>query len=142
VLPGVLLSPIELLAIPRRLDVLTYAMVRAVSVGGRRHLKKDEVEVIREISAKLNQGEKDRLALSAFAIGQRVRFVSGLYAAFLGGGTILDIAKSGQVRVKIEGTLFGGQDQIIVPASELEAIESEPPALDAAPPSTQINSRR
>ena len=118
VLPGVLLAPAELMEIDNRDAILDWAKLRRVKLS--RFITKAEVEVIREIEAKLNV-RADKNA-PTFTVGQRVRFLSELYAAYLGDGTVIEIASGNRISIKVEGKLFGGKDEIVVPAAELEAM--------------------
>lgn len=118
VVPGMLFVPCEMLDIGNREQILDWAKLRRSRVG--RTLVKSEIEIIREIEAKLNVRFDKKT--HSFEIGQRVRFQSDLYAAFLGEGTVIEVATNTRISIKVKGKLFGGKDVIVVPAAELEAI--------------------
>lgn len=115
VIPGVLLAPQGIFA-GCRYDAIGWARIRPVSFG--RTITEAEVEVIRQIEGRLRIREIAKVA--GFEVGQRVRFINGIFAAFLGDGIVTAVAKGGRISVKIDGKLFGGQDLITVRADELE----------------------
>lgn len=119
VVPGVLFVPEETINIPRRREVFEHAHVHGWMRGTSgipARLTKANIEVIREIEAKLNLPPEAKGVL--FKLGQRVRFVNDLYADFIGIGTIFEIASPSRIGVEVNG-LSG---RIYVPASEIEAL--------------------
>lgn len=113
-----ILAPVELLDVKGRDRILDWAGLRPRNFG--RDLTKFEVDLIREIEGKLNVTYDKKT--HNFQIGQRVRFLNDLYAAFFGEGVVIDLASSSRIRVKVNGKLFGGKDEITVPAAELEPL--------------------
>lgn len=118
VVPCMLFVPAEMLDTGNREQILDWAKLRRSKCG--RHLTKAEVEVIREIEAKLNI-RYDKKTYN-FEIGQRVRFQSELWMAFLGEGVVIEVASHSRICIKVEQKLFGGKDTIWIPAAELEAM--------------------
>jgi hypothetical protein len=118
VVPCMIFVPVEMLEVRNREQILEWAKLRRSRVG--RPLTKAEVEIIREIEAKLNR-RFDKKTFN-FLPEQRVRFLSELWAAYLGEAKVIEVASDQRIRVKSEGKLFGGKDTFWVPAAELEAM--------------------
>jgi hypothetical protein len=123
VMPGLLFVPQEMMQIRRRDEIMKHAHIRGYlrAAGGYlARIRKDQIEVIREIEAKLN------IVVSLtkkpeFKIGQRVRFLKDIYAAFLGEAIVFEVANDH--RIGISGPmLFGSAQKIYIPASEIEAV--------------------
>ena len=123
VLPGLLFVPAEIMQIGRRDETLKWARIRGFlrAAGGYlAQIRKDQIEIIREIEAKLNIPPSLTKKVE-FKIGQPVRFAKDLYSAFLGEATVFEVASDH--RIGITGPmLFGRAIKIYVPASEIEAV--------------------
>jgi hypothetical protein len=117
VLPGVLLAPAELMEIDNRDAILEWSKLRRVKLS--RFITKAEVEVIRNIEAGLNVCRSEKTCF--FKITDEVRFVDPVKAAFLGEGTIIEIASGNRITVKLKVKLIG-TDVMIVSGAELEAM--------------------
>lgn len=128
VMPGLLFIPLEFMANGRRDEILDFIHCRGflMSSGAPAVLSKEQIEVIREIEAKLNMPVKSdgtvRDALGRqVKVGQPVRLVNELYAAFLGQGVVADVVNDTRIGVSL-GQLFGAPRTVYVPASELEVL--------------------
>lgn len=122
VMPGMLFIPADYLNMPRREDAFKLAHVRGFmrgSMGKEVCLSKANIEIIREIEAKLNLPPERKGVL--FQVGQQVRFVNELYAAFWGIGIIVEVASETRIGVEIK-KLFGGPTKVYIPAAEIEAM--------------------
>jgi Transcription termination factor nusG len=122
VLPGLLFVPLEFMDLERRDEMLEWAHVRGfirTSGGQPATMSKADINIIREIEAKLNLPREAKGVL--FRLGERVRFVNVLYAAFWGTATIFEIAGASRIGVEVE-KLFGQVTRVYVPESEIEAM--------------------
>jgi len=123
VMPGLLFVPAEMMQIRRRDETLKWARIRGFlrAAGGYlAQIRKDQIEIIREIEARLNMPPQ-MIKKVEFKIGQRVRFLNGVYSAFLGEASVFEVASDH--RIGISGPmLFGSAIKIYVPASEIEAV--------------------
>lgn len=117
VLPGILLAPAELMDIDNRDAILEWAKLRRVKLS--RFITKAEVEIIRNIEAALNVCRSEKT--NYFKLNDAVRFVDPVKAAFLGEGTIIDIASGNRITVRVKTKLIG-TDVMIVTGAELEAM--------------------
>jgi len=123
VMPGLLFVPAEMMQMRRRDETLKWARIRGFlrAAGGYlAQIRKDQIEIIREIEARLNMPPELKKKVE-FKIGQRVRFLNDLYVAFLGEATVFEVASDH--RIGISGPmLFGSATKIYVSASEIEAV--------------------
>lgn len=122
VVPGLLFAPAEIMDIDRRDEILKFAHVKGfmrTSDGEPAALKKSQIEIIREIEAKLNLPPERKGVL--FKVGQQVRFVNELYAAFWGDGQIFEIASDARIGLYVK-KLFGRTTKVYVCKSEIEAM--------------------
>ncbi|MDP2410370.1 MAG: hypothetical protein Q8M26_08795 [Pseudolabrys sp.] len=120
VLPGMLFAPIEFLQINGRNRILDWVRIRPLRLA--RFVDKAEIEMIRDIEARLNirfQGYTD--GMPALEVGQAVRFRNDVYADKLGDAVVTKVAPGGRISIKVEGKLFGGKQDMVVSAGELEA---------------------
>jgi hypothetical protein len=115
VLPGIMLMPCEL-KVSTSADWMAWAGLRLVSFG-RIVLTKQEVELIRDMEAKL-QARFDKKIYN-FEIGQRVGFKSPLWSSYLVEGEVLKLASQGRISIKVREKLIGGIDVLDLPAAEL-----------------------
>lgn len=120
VLPGVLLAPAELMDIADRDAILDWAHLRRIKLS--RFITKAEVEIIREIEARLSARANGHEIAPTFAVGQLVRFLSDTFAAYFGDARVIEIASGGRISIKMQRKLFGGKDVIWTTAAELEAM--------------------
>lgn len=123
VMPGLLFVPQEFMNLRRRDEVIEYAHAYGIRLcktkGAAADLGKPEIEIIREIEAKLNLPPERKNVL--FKMGQRVQFTNELYAAFWGTATIFEIASEARIGVEVDKAI-GGHTKVYVPASEIEAM--------------------
>jgi hypothetical protein len=122
VMPGLLFVPTEVFDVQRRRDLFDLARVHGYlhhEDGAPRFIAKGDIEIIREIEGKLNLPPPAKGVKPSFGVGNKVRFVSELYAAMFGDGVVTDIAKDTRIGVEVE-KMFGGPRTIFVPASEIE----------------------
>lgn len=125
VIPGLLFVPLEFMDLRRRDEVLPYvhAYGFVMSAGNPALLTKAEVEIIREIEARLNLPDDavgDAVG-KRLEVGQRVRFLNEVYAAFFGDGAIREVASKTRIGVEV-AQLFGGPRTVFVPAAEIEVM--------------------
>jgi transcription antitermination factor NusG len=120
VIPGMLFVPVEIVDIARRAQVFEFANVHGFVTIGRQpaRIAKADIEIIREIEAKLNT-PLPRMRATAFKVGQRVRFTSALYAAFLGEAVVEEVVSPTRIGVAVQ-RLFGRTVRVYVPESEIE----------------------
>lgn len=122
VIPGMLFVPIETIRDLWGDDLCAYAHVRGClhrGDGFPAELTKADIEIIREMEAKLNLPPQCQAA--TVRLGQVVRFLNDLYAAFWGKGTVVELANANRVGVEV-ANLFGRAVKVYVPASEIEAL--------------------
>ncbi|MDB5555406.1 MAG: hypothetical protein JWL86_5390 [Rhizobium sp.] len=117
VLPGILLAPSELMEIDNRDAILEWSKLRRVKLS--RFITKAEVEIVRNIEALLNVCRSEKT--NYFKNGDAVHFLDPTKAAFLGEGTIIEIASGNRITVKLKVKLIG-TDVMIVSGAELEAM--------------------
>lgn len=120
ILPCVILAPLEFFNFDDRARVLEWVHIRPLRLA--RHLTKDEVEMLREIEARLaihHQGYGE--AAPCFRNGQEVKFRNDVYADKFGDAVVTKVAPGGRIGVRIKGKLFGGRQDMVVSAVELEA---------------------
>jgi len=122
VMPGLLFVPTETLLLDRLEEMFDYAHCRGwicyqfTKAPGL--LSKADIDVIREIEAKLNLPPKNG---PQFKLNQRVRFTNALYAAFWGTGIVFEVASPSRIGVMVE-KVIGGPTKVFVPAAEIEAM--------------------
>lgn len=126
ILPGMLFVPAEFMDIDRRDEVLQWAHVRGFvrTAGGIAQISKANIEIIREIEAKLNTEEAGGIPDAAgnpVAVGRRVQFLNEVYSAFFGDGVVVEVASTTRIGVEVV-QLFGCSRKVYVPASEIEVI--------------------
>lgn len=120
VLPCVVLAPIEFITGRDRDRILDWVHVRPLRLA--RHLTKDEVEILREIEARLAIHFQGYLnGQPSFEIGQEVKFRNDIYSDKFGDAVVTKVAPGGRIGVRIKGKLFGGRQDMVVSAVELEA---------------------
>lgn len=117
VLPGILLAPAELMEVDNRDAILDWAHLRRVKLA--RFITKAEVEVIRQIEAALNVCRSEKTCY--LKINDPVCFVDPVKAAFLGEGTVIEIASFNRITIKLKVKLIG-TDVMTVSGAELEAM--------------------
>lgn len=118
VLPGMMFVPVDMLDVGNRAKIMDWAQVRFAKVA--RPLGRQEVEIIREVEAKLSI-RFDKKSYN-FKPGQRVRFICELYATFFGDGEVVEVASSGRISIKVDNKLIGGKRETWTTAAELEAM--------------------
>jgi hypothetical protein len=119
-LPGMLFAPVEALDIPKRREVFDYARVRGFmrsSDGLPQIIHLRDINKIKLLEAKLNLPPEAKGVF--FKVGERVRFVDGLFESWQ--GTIFEIASESRIGVEVDH-LFGRKTKVFVPASEIEAL--------------------
>lgn len=123
VMPGLLFVPQEFTDLKRRDEVFEYAHAHGIRLcrnqGTAIDLGKSEIEIIRQIEAKLNLPPECKGVL--FKLGDRVQFVNEMYAAFWGTATVFEIASEARIGVEVAKAI-GGQTKVYVPASVIEAM--------------------
>lgn len=117
VLPCMLFVPSEFLDHDRRDEVLEWAGVRMHRML--RPITKDEIELIRDVEARLNRRLTKKM--SSFVIGGKVRFYDERWAYSFGEATVFEIASENRIGVTVP-ELFGRPTKVYVPATEIEAI--------------------
>lgn len=117
VLPCMMFIPTEFLDHDRRDAILAWAGVRLHRTL--RPITKAEVELIRDVEARINRKLTKKMA--SFAIGGRVRFHDERWAYSFGEAEVFEIASENRIGV-IVPSLFGRATKVFVPATEIEAI--------------------
>jgi hypothetical protein len=115
VLPGILLAPAEITDLGEREAILEWAHLRIVKLA--RFITKAEVEMIRQIEAALNRYREEKK--TEIKIGDRVAFRDEFKAAFLGEGSVIEVASCNRITVKLAVSLIG-TDIMTVAAAELD----------------------
>lgn len=117
VLPCMMFVPVEFLDHDQRDRVLEWAGVRIHRML--RPISKDEIELIRDVEARLNRRLTKKMG--SFAIGGRVRFYDEKWAYSFGDAEVFEIASENRIGVMVP-SLFGRATKVYVPATEIEAI--------------------
>lgn len=125
VMPGLLFVPMEFLAKPRRDEIFEYIHAYGFMLSCDRQalFSKSQIEIIREIEAKLNLPDHavgDAVG-ARLEVGVRVRFLNQVYAAFIGDGVIVEVASRTRIGVEV-AQLIGGRQKVYIPASEIEVL--------------------
>jgi hypothetical protein len=123
VISCMLFVPVEMLAVDNRDKIMDWAGLRFAKQQLARPLTKSEIQEIRSVEARLNIRASEKA--EDCKIGRRVRLKNGLLTAFLGVGTIIEVAGGGRVRVEMEQKLLGGKSVIWVSCADVEVMQPE-----------------
>ena len=121
--PGLIFVPAEFTSLARRTEIEGYAHVYGyLKTGGEiSRISKGDIEIIRDIEAKLSMPPPPAKRVKVPTVGDRVRFRNSLYAKSLGRGIVFQVASNARIGVEVE-RLVGRAGRIFVPAHEIEVM--------------------
>ncbi len=118
-----LFVPTEMMEVDNRDRIMDWADVRFAKRQLARPLTKKDIEDLRAMEAHLNIRAPEKA--EDCELGQRVRLRNGLLTAFLGVGTIIEVATGGRIRIEMEQKLLGGKSIVWVSSADVEVMQPE-----------------